>query len=299
MPKQLVVISGKGGTGKTTIAAALTSIANNSVITDCDVDAANLYIILKPNNNSKHQFGGGKLAVPDHEKCTLCETCIQYCRFNAISIRNNKIHISETACEGCGLCMRVCPENAIKLTQSFKSKWFTADTRYGPMVHAKLGIGEDNSGKLVTELRQQAVEISREKDINLIIIDGPPGIGCPVIASITGADMALIVTEPTKSGVHDLKRTLNLAENFSIKTAILINKADINPELTGEIEALCKTKNIELIGKLPFDKTFVNSMVQRLTLTEYIQKNNMQENNRKLNVALHSIWEKIKLMLPL
>lgn len=299
MPKQLLIISGKGGTGKTTITAALAAMAKNTVIADCDVDAANLYILLQPDNSKEMSFGGGKVAVLDTKKCSLCGLCEEYCRYDAISIHRKKVQISETACEGCGLCTRVCPEKAIQLLQSFKSKWFKGSTRFGPMVHARLGIGEDNSGKLVTEIRQEAFHTAKANKINTVIIDGPPGIGCPVIASLTGTDMVLIVAEPTKSGIHDLKRTITLTESFSIKTAILINKSDINIGLSEEIEHYCNEKKIKLIGKLPFDKIFVESMLQRMTLPEFFSENDENKNYKNLNIELNSIWEQIKLMLPL
>lgn len=285
--KQITIISGKGGTGKTSITAALASVAENAVIADCDVDAADLFLVLKPQILFENKYLGGKTAVIDYSKCTNCGICKDLCRFDAINTVGDRITISEFSCDGCELCKRVCPEDAISMIQSDSSRWFISDSRFGPMVYARLGIAEDNSGKLVTVVREEAKKIAKDKNRDFVIIDGPPGIGCPVIASITGVNIAIIVTEPTQSGLHDLKRVVELVNNFSIKALIILNKFDLNKEMTEVIEKYCKKNDIEIIAWIPFNRIFVDAMVNQQTIVEY---NKFSE----LSNIIQSIWNKIQ-----
>ncbi|GAI05092.1 unnamed protein product, partial [marine sediment metagenome] len=218
--KQIVVISGKGGTGKSVIAGSFASLAKNKVMADCDVDAADLHLLLHPTVKETHEFSGGKTAFIDERRCTECGKCQEVCRFEAI---DNYV-VDPISCEGCGVCFHICPEKAIKMVDDLSGKWFVSETKYGPFVHAKLGIAEENSGKLVTLVRQNAKLIAEKEKRDFVIIDGPPGIGCPVIASLSGVDIALIVTEPTLSGIHDLERIVGVAHHFGIKGVVCINK---------------------------------------------------------------------------
>lgn len=263
--KQLTIISGKGGTGKTTVTAAFAHLADNAVIADCDVDAADLHLILTPDIIRREPFYGGELPSVDYERCTMCGLCEQHCRFGAIQAAK----VDPVSCEGCGVCAYVCPEKAISMKERISGNWFLSETREGPMVHARLGIAAENSGKLVSMVRQQAKELAEKEKKNLVIIDGPPGIGCPVIASIGGVDLVLIVTEPTLSGLHDLKRILEVAEHFGIKAYVCINKFDINPENTQLIADYCREKGYEVIGKIPYDPAVTKAMISGLSVVEY------------------------------
>ena len=263
--KQLAIVSGKGGTGKTTIAAAFASLAQNKVLVDCDVDAADLYLLLRPKVLTQEKYFGGRSPRVDLDKCTQCRLCNDVCRFNAI----DKGAVDYVSCEGCGFCSHICPENAIMMEQAFSGDWFVSDTPYGPFVHARLGIGEENSGKLVTVVRKQAMEIAKEKQLGLILIDGPPGIGCPVTASLTGVNLMLAITEPTLSGIHDLERILKLAEHFKMPSAVCVNKFDINLENTDRIVAYCEKNGSKLIGKIPYEPKVVEALVNRKTIMEY------------------------------
>ncbi|NQU18032.1 MAG: 4Fe-4S binding protein [Candidatus Saganbacteria bacterium] len=263
--KQIAIISGKGGTGKTTITAALAGLIKNKVVVDCDVDAADLHLILNPKIQEKHDFVASKVASINLEKCKKCGKCREVCRFDAIS-KGPKI--DPVSCEGCGVCFRVCPNGAIDFEEKISGQYFVSDTRFGPLVHAKLGIAEENSGRLVSLIRKKAREISSD----YILIDGSPGIGCPVIASITGADLVLVVTEPTLSGLHDLERVIQLTGHFKIKTVVCVNKYDINMENTEKIESFCKSKSIEVISRLPYDKLVNKAMINEKTVIEYDQE---------------------------
>lgn len=264
--KQIVVISGKGGTGKTTITASFAVLAKNKVMVDCDVDAADLYILLTPKILERHKFVGGKTAVINNEKCTQCGRCIEICRFDAIS---KDFIVDSISCEGCELCFHICPEKAIKMEDKISGEWFISETLYGPFVHAKLGIAEENSGKLVTILRQNAMSIAKREGLDLIIIDGPPGIGCPVIASITGTNLALIVTEPTLSGIHDMIRVIELVKHFKVKAYVVINKFDLNTEMTRIIEEYCEANEIELAGRIAYDPVVTEALINRKIIVEY------------------------------
>ena len=263
--KQLAIVSGKGGTGKTTIAAAFASLAKNKVMVDCDVDAADLHLLLKPKVLFQEKYFGGRSPHVDLEKCTQCGLCTEICRFNAI---DNGV-VNSISCEGCGFCSRICPEEAITMREAFSGDWFISETSYGPFVHARLGIGEENSGKLVTVVRRRATEIAKEKNLNLILIDGPPGIGCPVTASLTGVNLILAVTEPTLSGIHDLERILKLAEHFKIPSMVCINKFDINLENSQKIISYCKNNGSKLVGRIPYEPKVVEALVNRKTVMDY------------------------------
>lgn len=274
--KELVVISGKGGTGKTSITAAFAALAQDAVLADCDVDAADLHIVLSPSVKQTSDFSGGRQAAIDPDKCIGCGRCAAICRFEAIHLDgpgNGVIQktyaVDPVACEGCKVCVEFCPFKAIAFNEAVNGQWFLSDTRFGPMVHAKLGIAEENSGKLVTLIRRKAKEIAEERKLDLVIVDGSPGIGCPVIASITGADLVLVVTEPTLSGRHDLGRVADLAANFGIKTLLCINKADINPQMTAQISEEARRRGITVVGEIPYDDAFTKAQIMKATVPEY------------------------------
>jgi MinD superfamily P-loop ATPase len=274
--KELVVISGKGGTGKTSIVAAFAALAKNAVLADCDVDAADLHLVLEPKIKQESDFSGGKEAAIITEKCIGCGKCQELCRFDAIhfdgeanDVVDKTFVIDPVSCEGCKVCVEFCPADAIEFNDSINGQWFISDTRFGPMVHAKLGIAEENSGKLVTVIRKEAKKIAQEQKKDLLIVDGSPGIGCPVIASITGADMVLVVTEPTLSGKHDLHRVSKLAANFGIKTLVCVNKADINPHIAGQITEEAGKRGLKVIGKIPYDEAFTKAQIIKASIVEY------------------------------
>ncbi len=279
--KQIVVVSGKGGTGKSVITASFASLAKNKVMADCDVDAADLHLLLHPTIKETHQFSGGKTAFIDQERCTQCGKCQEICRFEAIV----NFIVDPIYCEGCGVCFHICPEKAIEMTDSSSGKWFISETKYGPFVHARLGIAEENSGKLVTLVRQNAKFVAEKEEKDFVVIDGPPGIGCPVIASLGGIDIALVITEPTLSGIHDLERIVGVAHHFGIKSLVCINKYDINLTLTQEIEKYCLSNNIELVGKIPFDISVTEALVRGLPIVEY--------SNNQVAEETKNLWEKI------
>lgn len=267
--KQLVVISGKGGTGKTVISASFAALGRDVVMADCDVDAANLYLLLHPEIQEEHAFSGGKKARVDLEECTGCLDCLGVCRFSAIFEEETKISIDSISCEGCGVCSRICPVEAITMEETVSGKWFASRTKYGPFVHARLGAGEENSGKLVAEVREKARRIADDNGSGLVIIDGPPGIGCPVIASLTGTDLALVVTEPTLSGIHDMERVIGVARHFKTRAACCINKYDLNLANSRQIEQWCASQSIPVVGKISFDSAVTESIVQGIPFVEY------------------------------
>lgn len=269
---ELVVISGKGGTGKTSLVASFGALADGAVLADCDVDAADLHLVLEPKVEQSEAFCGGRVAKIRQEACTACGRCLEHCRFGAVvadgSRAQETFRIDPISCEGCGVCVWVCPENAIDFPEKQNGEWFVSSTRHGPMVHARLGIAESNSGKLVTLVRKKAKEIAEEMGRELVIVDGPPGIGCPVIASLAGASLVLIVTEPSLSGVHDLGRVVNLADHFGIPAAICVNKHDINPEITRSIEEFCRERQIPLVGTIPYDPAVTKAQLRGLSVVE-------------------------------
>lgn len=276
--KQIVVISGKGGTGKTIFSSSFAALAKNSVAADCDVDAANMHLLLHPQIEERHEFIAGQKAVLDKEQCIKCSKCIEVCRFEAIS---EDYIIDASACEGCGFCQRICPVKAITMKASMAGDWFVSKTKYGHFIHAKLSIAEDNSGKLVSKVREAAKKKGEEINASYIIVDGPPGTGCPVMAAITGADLAVVVTEPTVSGVHDLKRVVEVLEHFKIKAGIVVNKSDINTEKTSEIKEFALKSGLIFFGELPFSKEVSDAVINCKTPVEYCGEN-ITDNIKKI-----------------
>ena len=270
--KHVVILSGKGGTGKTTVAAALAHLASQDssiVLVDADVDAANLELVLDPKELQRHEFEGGKLACIDAELCTACDRCAEVCRFDAVIPGDESYTIDGPACEGCASCFYQCPVEAIHMEQQTAGRWFRSDTRYGPLFHAHLFAGQENSGKLVTLVKAQARRLAMDVDADLLVVDGPPGIGCPVIAACTGADLALLVVEPTVSGVHDLERILATSEHFGVPASVLINKADLNLKHAKGIESFCASRRIEVVGRIPYDDIVTEAMVHGQPVTAY------------------------------
>jgi MinD superfamily P-loop ATPase len=263
--KQITIISGKGGTGKTVITASFAALAKNAVLVDCDVDAADLHLLLKPEIQETHEFRSGVTARIDKEACTECGACVEACRFNAIQ----EFIVDPVSCEGCAVCSHVCLVNAIRMEENLSGHWFISTTKYGPMIHARLGIAEENSGKLVSQVRKIAHKVAEEKRLDWLIVDGPPGIGCPVIASLSGVDLALIVTEPTLSGIHDMERVADVAAHFTIPTGVVINKYDINLENSDAIQELCDKRNINVLARLPFSEDVVKAVVQGIPVVEF------------------------------
>lgn len=262
---EIVIISGKGGTGKTSIAASFAAIGESKVLADCDVDASDLHLVLSPTVVDKGEFWSGKKARIEEGKCNECGLCQELCRFNAIK----EFKVDHLSCEGCGFCFHACPAGAIVMEDVLSGYWFVSETRYGPLVHARLIPGEENSGKLVALVRQKAKALAEEKALKYIITDGPPGIGCPVISSLSGAAMALLVAEPTMSGVSDLERAVGVCNHFGIPAAVCINKYDLNEEIDRKIERYCSQRGIELVGKLPFDEAFVEAISKGVPVVEY------------------------------
>jgi MinD superfamily P-loop ATPase len=276
--KEFVVISGKGGTGKTSIVASFAALAEKAVLADCDVDAADLHLVLEPRIVRRSQFSGGSRAriMPGH--CTACGKCEEICRFDAIFYDgpgNGRVpktfRVDPIACEGCGICAWFCAESAIEFAPANNGQWFISDTRLGPMVHASLGIAEENSGKLVSLVRTEAKRVAAKRKLDLAIIDGSPGIGCPVIASITGADLVLVVTEPTLSGLHDLGRVTQLTKHFGIQTLVCVNKWDLNAELTAEIETDARRIGVEAVGRIRYDRAVTEAQIKKRALVEYAE----------------------------
>ena len=285
--KELVIISGKGGTGKTTFTASFAALAEQqAVLADCDVDAADLHLLLQPVIRRREEFRSGKTASIKQDACIHCGKCREVCRFDAI---DETPVINEFACEGCCVCAQICPVQAIELRENICGEWFRSDTASGPMIHARLGVAEENSGKLVSIVRQQAKQLATEQGKTLVLIDGPPGIGCPVISSIAGSDLVLVVTEPTLSGLHDLRRVAELATHFSIPAAVCVNKFDINPEISREIREYCLEQGVEFLGEIPYDRTVVEALVRRqaiVTMTETAVSQRLQEIWGKLGTIL-------------
>lgn len=273
MLKEIVVISGKGGTGKTSIVASFAVLAGKAVLADCDVDAADLHLLLEPRLKEKNEFWSGHSAWIDSAKCTKCGLCEKLCRFKAIS--DNRI--SEISCEGCGFCSQICPVTAITMKDNLAGQWFISDTDYGPLVHARLGIAQENSGKLVTLVRQKAKETAEKNAVELIISDGPPGIGCPVISSLSGATLALLITEPSMSGIHDLTRVLDVCKHFNIPGMVCINKFDINPDVSRQIEKYCQNIDVIMTAKIPFDEAINQALVNSQPAVKYCTANSVKQ----------------------
>jgi MinD superfamily P-loop ATPase len=279
--KELVVISGKGGTGKTTLMAAFASLAEKKVLCDADVDAADLHLIMDPKTMERHDFQSGHTAIINPEKCTECGLCRDLCRWSAI---DEGYRVDPIACEGCGVCFYFCPEEAIDFPVNTCGEWYRSETRFGPMVHARLGIAEENSGKLVTLVRQEAKKLAEKSHFDLILTDGPPGVGCPVIASLGGASAALIVTEPTVSGKHDMERVAELAAFFKVPAMVCVNKFDLNADASRDIEQFVSGKGLSFLGRIPFDPVFTKAMVQGQTIFEY-------DSHTEAGEAVRELWE--------
>ncbi len=284
---EITILSGKGGTGKTTITAALSSITENTIFCDSDVDAADLHLILQPEIRETHTFESGWIASVDQTICTQCGICMDYCRFEAIHTDSaGNYEINPFECEGCRLCERVCPEHAIKSKQNDNNNWFVSTTRFGPFVHAKMGPGEENSGKLVSQVRQKAKEIAKESGFMYILNDGPPGIGCPVIASLTGTHRVLIVIEPSQSSLHDAKRLIELVRSFEVKIFAIINKYDLHPGTSKLAEEYLRDEHIPLISKIPFDTDFVKAMINKKSIIEF-------KPDSTISKEIVKIWQKL------
>jgi MinD superfamily P-loop ATPase len=281
--KEIVIISGKGGTGKTSIIAAFASLAENKVLCDADVDAADLHLIMDPKIKERHDFEAGHTAIINQDKCNQCGLCRDLCRWDAIS---DDFVVDSIECEGCGVCYYFCPEQAIDFPLNTCGEWYLSETRFGPMAHARLGIAEENSGKLVALIRQEGKKLAQEKSMDLLLTDGPPGIGCPVIASLGGATAVLIVAEPTVSGRHDMERVADLAAFFKIPAMVCINKFDLNLDEGEAIEAFAKQRNIKVMGRVPFDPAFTQAMVQGKTIVEF-------DGRSKGCKAVKNIWENL------
>ncbi len=284
--KELTIISGKGGTGKTSVVASFAALAENKVLADGDVDAADLHLILAPDIKHEEDFRGGRAAKINLETCTECGECLDRCQFNAIS---PDFVVNKIDCEGCGVCVYFCPVQAIDFPQNICGKWYISETRLGPMVHARLGIAEENSGLLVSLVRNQARVLAEDRGLDTIIVDGPPGIGCPVIASITGASAVLIVTEPTLSGLHDLERVGGLAAHFKIPTLACVNKFDLNEEMSDQVSDYCARNHIELVGRIPYDTAVTYAMVAGKSIVEF--------SDGKVSDAVKRVWHKVKTLL--
>ena len=279
--KEIVVLSGKGGTGKTTIVGALAALVESKVLADCDVDAADLHLLLSPVVKQESEFWSGQVACIDEDQCTRCGLCQKMCRFNAIK----NYRVDPISCEGCGFCSQLCPTNAITMKNTMSGHWFISDTKYGPLVHARLGVAQENSGKLVATVRQHARQIAVEQGLELIISDGPPGIGCPVISSLSGASLALLVTEPTLPAMHDLDRVLGTCRHFGLPALACINKYDLNENNTWQIESYCSSQGVDVAAKIPFDNMATEALVHGVPLVEYTDGLVSQE--------ISKLWHKV------
>jgi MinD superfamily P-loop ATPase len=294
--KQLVILSGKGGTGKTTVAAALSALAFREtglsiVLADADVDAANLELVLDPTKQEEHAFESGQLAVIDPERCTACGTCAETCRFDAVgpTSASEAYQVDPLACEGCAACYYQCPEEAIRMEEQQAGLWFRSQTRFGPLFHAHLFAGQENSGKLVTLVKQRARLLALNTGADLVVVDGPPGIGCPVISAASGMDLALHVIEPTVSGIHDLERIMGTTDHFGVSSVVAINKADLNRDRCREIAAFCAERNVGIVGEIPYDTIVTRAMVHGQPVTEYA--------DGPVTQALHALWSQVKVQL--
>ena len=280
--KELVVLSGKGGTGKTSIVGCFAALAESKVLADCNVDAADLHLLLKPAIQKQNEFWSGQVSFIDKEKCIHCGLCQNFCRFGAIK----DFKVDPLSCQGCGFCSRICPVEAITMKESLSGRWFISYTRYGSLVHARLGIAQQNSGKLVELVRQQAKLIGEREGLDWIISDGPPGVGCPVISSLSGADLALLVTEPTLSGIYDLERIFSVCYHLKVPVLVCINKYDLNEDNTHKIESYCLSQGVEVVSKIPFDNVVTEALVKGLPVVEYSQG--------KVTHEIESLWHRLK-----
>jgi len=294
--KQLVILSGKGGTGKTSVAAAFAHLASMddlhpcAIMADADVDAANLDLVLAPRLLEQEDFWGGQVACIDPATCTGCGECVQVCRFDAIHEQDSIFHVDPIACDGCAACVYQCPQDSIKMHEQVVGQWFRSMSHYGPLFHAALRPAQENSGKLVTLVKQRARLLAMDEGYQLVLVDGPPGIGCPVISATSGADLALIVTEPTVAGVYGMRRVLETTNHFGVPALVCINKADIYPDGSAEIEAFCREQDIKVVGRIPFDVTITEAMVQGEPVTAY-------RPDAPASQALQNIWTKVNAIL--
>ncbi|MFO8035627.1 MAG: ATP-binding protein [Anaerolineales bacterium] len=290
--KQLVVLSGKGGAGKTSLVAAFAQLAakdtriKSAVFADADVDASNLELVLNPCKKGSEDFWGGQIALIDQEDCISCGDCVEVCRFDAIDEVEGSFHVDPIACDGCAACVYQCPTEAITMHSQVVGQWYRSESPYGPMIHADLRPAQENSGKLVTLVKQQARLLAMDDGHDLVLIDGPPGIGCPVISAVSGADLALVVAEPSVAGVHDMRRALETVEHFGIQALVCINKADLYPEGRAEIESYCQEHEIEILGSIPFDETITAAMTQGQPVTLY-------KPTSPASLAIEKIWTKV------
>ena len=280
--KEVVVLSGKGGTDKTSIVGSFAVLARHKVLVDCDVDAADLCLILNSTVRQTNEFWSGQTAIIDEDMCNKCGLCVGYCRFNAIK----GFRVDPVSCEGCGFCSRLCPVEAIKMKENLSGHWFISDTTHGKLVHARLGIAQENSGKLVATVRQQARKIAEEQGADFIISDGPPGIGCPVISSLSGVDLALLITEPTLSGQHDLERIIGVCRHFNVPALVCVNKHDINEDNTRRIEDYCRRQNLDIAGKISYDNTVTEAMVEGIPIVEHY--------DGRVSRDIKSLWQNIE-----
>lgn len=285
--KEIVVLSGKGGTGKTSIIASLAVLGGKDlVLADCDVDAADMHLLMDPKPILEEDFYSGKIAEIKEEGCTRCQECIDVCHFNAIHFDGNKLIVNDLECEGCGYCYQICPTNTIVMKPRYAGKFYVSKTRIkNTLVHARLGIAADNSGKLVTKVRTEAKKIAQEQNKKYILVDGSPGIGCPVVASLTGANYVIMVTEPTLSGIHDLKRLFDLVRKFKIPLACIINKADLNTVITNKIKGFLLENEIELLAEIPYNSLFTKAITQGKTLVEI--------DTGKSKQIIVNVWDRI------
>jgi MinD superfamily P-loop ATPase len=294
--KQLVILSGKGGTGKTSVTAAFAHLAAqrdsrvHTVLADADVDAANLELVLAPEMETRTDFWGGQLAQINPQLCEGCGICQDVCRFDAVHETDGDYHVDPIACDGCAACVFQCPEEAITMQPQLAGEWFRSQSRYGTLFHAALKPAQENSGKLVMVVKQNLRLLAMDENIPLVLVDGPPGIGCPVISAVSGADLALIVTEPTAAGVHDLKRVLQTTDHFGVQALVCINKTDIYPAGAAQIEAFCREEGIQVIGQIPFDLGVTEAMVQGQPVTAY-------QPVAPASQALQNLWEKVTRIL--
>ena len=279
--KEVVILSGKGGTGKTSIVGSFAAIAQNKVMADCDVDAADLHLLLSPSIKEENEFLSGQVAVIDKDKCIECDLCQNICRFDAI----HDYSVDPISCEGCGFCSHICPVEAITMNECKAGDWFVSDTKYGPLVNARLGIAQENSGKLVALVRQQAKELAEKNGLDYVISDGPPGIGCPVISSLSGVSLALIVTEPTLSGIHDMERVLDVCKHFGVPAMVCINKYDINDVNTIAIHDYCRERGVDVVAMIPFDNAVTEAMVKGVSVVEY--------SDGRVTREIKSLWQNI------
>jgi len=287
--KEILILSGKGGTGKTSLVGSIAALAANKIMVDCDVDAADLHLLLAPRPRSENEFRSGVKAKINADRCSGCGLCVDLCQFEAITMGEQTAMIDSLGCEGCGVCAHFCPEQAIDLEENHCGSWYISDTDFGPLVHAQLFAGEENSGKLVSFIKKKARDLAEATAVDLIVIDGAPGIGCPVIASLSGVDTVLAVTEPTQSGWHDLERVLDLAVHFKVPAFVCINKWDLYPQMTEEIEASCAARGVTVLGRIPFDPGVVASQIQGVPVVSNAQS--------PAGAAIREIWQELSVRL--